>query len=92
MERDWATVRRTFLRLQELLDLVKRMVEDQTIDSSESFFAIVQRLSSTARFVYGNMANLENLTQILDLSIAILHDGAKLMQKILDGHQDDIQL
>ncbi|XP_033187616.2 lipid droplet defective isoform X1 [Bombus vancouverensis nearcticus] len=92
MERDWATVRRTFLRLQKLLDLAKRMVEDQTIDSSDSLFAIVQRLSSTARFVYGNMANPDNLTQILDLSIAILHDGAKLMQKILDGHQDEIQL
>ena len=42
--------------------------------------------------MFDNMANPENLTEILDLGISILHDGARLTQSILDRHIDDIQL
>lgn len=90
-ERDWSTVRPMFLRLQKLLELAKGMAEDRTVESTETFFTIAQRLSNTIRSAL-DVANTENLTQILDLSVAVLHDGARLTQKILDRHTDDIQL
>ncbi|OAD61200.1 ATP-binding cassette sub-family A member 13 [Eufriesea mexicana] len=91
-EEDWSTVRQIFLRLEKLLQLAKGMMEGQTTESTDSFFAIVQRLSSTARTVFGDIRKTENLTQVLDLSIAMLHDGAQLTEKILDRHTDDLQL
>lgn len=90
-ERDWSTVRPMFLRLEKLLELAKGMAEDRTVQSAETFFTIVKRLSNTIRSAL-DVANTENLTQILDLSVAILHDGARLTQKILDCHIDDIEL
>ena len=90
-ERDWSTVRPMFLRLEKLLELAKGMAEDRTVQSAETFFTIVKRLSNTIRSAL-DVANTENLTQILDLSVAILHDGARLTQKILDRHIDDIEL
>ena len=92
-ESDWPTVRQAFSKLQKLLELAKRTLNDRTaVDSSDSFFILVQRLSGGFRLMFDNMANPENLTEILDLGISILHDGARLTQSILDRHIDDIQL
>ncbi|XP_017788277.1 PREDICTED: uncharacterized protein LOC108570860 [Habropoda laboriosa] len=91
-ERDWIIARRAFLRIQKLLELAKDMTNDQTTESSDGFFAMVHRLTNAVQFMSINIVNNENFTQILDLSIAILHDGAKLTKKILDDYADDIQL
>ncbi|KAK9294638.1 hypothetical protein QLX08_010802 [Tetragonisca angustula] len=92
-ERDWPTVRQAFSKLQKFLELAKQTSNDRTtVHSSDSFFILVQRLSGGFQLMLDNVANPENFTQILDLGISILHDGAKLTQSILDRHVDDIQL
>ncbi|XP_076548743.1 lipid droplet defective isoform X1 [Osmia lignaria lignaria] len=93
MEHDWPIARRIFLRLQKLLVLAKKMKGDQSSDpTSDDFFVIVERLKGSMKAMSLNIGNNENLTQILDLSIAILHDGAKLTNRIFERHVDQIQL
>ncbi|CAL7936973.1 unnamed protein product [Xylocopa violacea] len=91
-ERDWTIARRAFLRLQKLLELAKGIAEGQIIESSDDVFAIMNHLASTVRNMSMNMHGEKNLTQILDLGVAILHDGARMTKKILDRHTDEIQL
>lgn len=91
-ERDWFVARQTFLRLEKFLQLAKEITNGQPIASSDSTFAIVQRLSSTVRSMFGNVKRNENLTRVVDLSIAILHDGAQLTEKMLDRHANDLNL
>lgn len=92
-EHDWPIARRIFLRLQKLLELAKKMKSDQSNDlTSDDFFLIVERLKGSVKAMSLNIGNNENLTEILDLSIAILHDGAKLTNRIFERHVDQIQL
>ncbi|CAK9819447.1 ATP-binding cassette sub-family A member 13 [Anthophora plagiata] len=91
-ERNWEIGRRAFLRIQKLLELLKGMTKDATTESSERFFTIVHRLTNGVQFMFNDLMNNENFTEILDLSTAILYDGAKLTKKILDEHTDNIQL
>ncbi|XP_076760468.1 lipid droplet defective [Xylocopa sonorina] len=89
-ERDWTIARRAFLRLQKLLELAKEIEKGRVIESSDDFFAIMNRLASTVRNV--SASGGKNLTQVLDLGVAILHDTARLARKILDHHTDEFQL
>lgn len=91
-ERDWPIARQAFLRFQKLLVLAKGMSKDQIIGPSDSIFTMIEHLSSTLQIMTTNIVNNENLTQIIDLSIAILHDSAKMTRRILDRHANDIQL
>nr|XP_012136751.1 PREDICTED: uncharacterized protein LOC100878441 isoform X3 [Megachile rotundata] len=91
-EHDWPIARRVFLRLQKLLELAKEMKDDRNGNQTDDFFTIIERLKGSMRAVSLNIGNNENFTKIMDLSIAILHDGAKLTNKIIERHVDEIEL
>ncbi|XP_076176197.1 lipid droplet defective isoform X2 [Ptiloglossa arizonensis] len=89
---DWRIARQTFLKLRRLLELVKGMVGHRVIGPIGDFFAIMDLLQNSAQShsIFGNVN--ENLTQVLDLSFAILQNGVKLSNKIIDRHKDELQL
>ncbi|XP_043253492.1 retinal-specific phospholipid-transporting ATPase ABCA4 isoform X1 [Colletes gigas] len=91
-DRDWPIVRQAFLRLNKLLELVKGMIGNRETSASDDFFSIMDRLKSPMDHLFSNIGIDENLTQILDLSFAILQSEAKLAKTIIDRHKDEIQL
>lgn len=93
-ERDWPVARSGFLKLNRLLKMVKEVVKDRKLNSTDAddFFDVIDRLGGAITNFSSNSDNYENLTQILDLSFLILQDGIKLTNKILDRHVDDFEL
>ncbi|XP_050450054.1 uncharacterized protein LOC126850786 isoform X1 [Cataglyphis hispanica] len=93
-ERDWPIARSGFLKLNRLLKMVKEIVKDRKLNSTDAddFFNVIDRLGGAITTFSSNSDNYENLTQILDLSFLILQDGIKLTNKILDHHVDDFEL
>lgn len=90
-ERDWPLARRGFLKVNKLLTMVKEVVKNQQVNSTDDFSTVIKRLSGTISAL-SLPDNYENITQILDLSFLILQDGMKLTNKILDRHMDDFNL
>lgn len=91
-ERDWKSARQAFTNLQKLLELVKGMGENRSLEAGDDFFYMVDRLKGAARSLFTSAEDSENLTKMLDLIVAILHNGAQMVRRILFRHKDEIQL
>lgn len=93
-ERDWPVARSGFLKLNRLLKMVKEVVKDRKLNSTDAddFFDVMDRLGGAISTFSSNSDNYDNITQILDLSFLILEDGIRLTKKILDRHEDDFEL
>ena len=91
-ERDWKSARQAFTNLQKLLELVKGMGENRSLEAGDDFFYMVDRLKGAARSLFTSAEDSENLTKMLDLIVAILHNGAQVVRRILFRHKDEIQL
>jgi len=74
--------------------MVKEVVKDRKLNSTDAddFFDVMDRLGGAISTFSSNSDNYDNITQILDLSFLILEDGIRLTKKILDRHEDDIEL
>lgn len=72
--------------------MVKEVVENHEVNSTDDFFSVMDRLRGTISTFFSNPNNYENITQILDLSFLILQDGIKLTNRLLDRHVNDFEL
>lgn len=72
--------------------MVKEVVENQEVNSTDDFFSVMDRLRGTTSTFFSNPNNYENITRILDLSFLILQDGIKLTNRLLDRHVNDFEL
>lgn len=91
-ERNWPIARSGFLKLNRLLKMVKEVLKNGKLNSTDDVFSVIERLEGTAWSFFSNQDNYENITQILDLSFLILQDGIKLTEKLLDRHVNDFEL
>ncbi|XP_076284763.1 lipid droplet defective isoform X2 [Lasioglossum baleicum] len=92
-EEDWPIARQAFLRLQNILALLKEMGVDQHSGFTGNFFTMIERFVSSMQFLPSVPAkSIEKLARIADAGFAILQSGAQLSSKILDRHKDDLQL
>ncbi|XP_053973403.1 uncharacterized protein LOC128873691 isoform X1 [Hylaeus volcanicus] len=92
-EHDWPIARQAFFRLQTLLELVRGMTEDRVIGPpSDHIFPIIDRIKDALQYFTSPTGNNENFTEILDISFAILQNGAQLTSKIIDRHKNELQL
>ncbi|XP_076237165.1 lipid droplet defective [Calliopsis andreniformis] len=91
-DRKWDTAREGIVRLGRLLELVKGMTKDQSVKPGQDFFSIIERLKGSTQSVLDILEDSENMTQVLDLAIGILSNGAQLVKPILDYHRKDIDL
>ncbi|XP_043481651.1 ATP-binding cassette sub-family A member 13 isoform X2 [Leptopilina heterotoma] len=92
-ESDWKTARSAFLKLNDLLVLVKNIVGK--MDASN------ETISSMMKNIGGNLEDAvsiyyhqyeANVTKVLDISYLILVDGIKLTKKLIVKHEDQLQL
>lgn len=92
-ESDWKTARSAFLKLNDLLVLVKNIVGK--MDASN------ETISSMMKNIGGNLEDVvsiyyheyeANVTKVLDISYLILVDGIKLTRKLIEKHEDQFQL
>lgn len=91
-ERDWPIARSGFIKINRLLKMVKELVKNDTENSTDDFFSVMDRLTGTIQDFSSDSVNYENITQILDLSYVIMQDGIKLTTKLLDRHQNQFEL
>ncbi|XP_024889665.1 ATP-binding cassette sub-family A member 13 isoform X1 [Temnothorax curvispinosus] len=91
-ERDWPVARSGFLKINRLLKMVKEVVKNREVNSTDDFFSVMDRLRGAISAISSNPDNYENITQILDLSFQIMQDGIKLTNKLLDRHVDGFEL
>ncbi|XP_011684588.1 PREDICTED: uncharacterized protein LOC105447955 isoform X2 [Wasmannia auropunctata] len=93
-ERNWPIARRGFLKINKLLRMVKEIVKNRKVNSTDDddFFTVMNRLRGTISTFSSNLDNYDNITQILDLSFLILQDGIRLTNKLLDRHESDFEL
>jgi len=91
-ERDWPIARSGLLKLNKLLKAVQELADDDTENSDDDFFNVMDRLTGTIQDFSFDPVRYENITQILDMSYTILQDGIKITKKLLDRHQNDFEL
>jgi len=91
-ERDWPVARTGLLKINRLLKIVKEVIKNREVNSTDDFFSVMDRLRGAISTFSSNPDNYENITQILDLSFLILQDGIKLTNKLLDRHANDFEL
>ncbi|KAI4485555.1 hypothetical protein M0802_012731 [Mischocyttarus mexicanus] len=91
-EDDWNTARHGFLKLNKLLGMVKRFVQNHTIESSDDIFSVLDNMSKSIKDLSLNSTEETQITKILDMSFIVLKDGITLTGKLLNQHTDQISL
>lgn len=91
-EREWPIARSGLLKINRLLKMMKEVLKNGKLNSTDDFFSVMDRLKGTISSFVSNPDNYENITQILDLSFLILQDGMKLTNRLLDRHVNDFEL
>ncbi|XP_076641439.1 lipid droplet defective [Halictus rubicundus] len=92
-EEDWPIAQHAFLRVQNILVLMKEMQIDQRGSFTGDFFTMIERFVSWMQFLPPVPAEgIEKLARVADAAFAVLQSGAQLTSKILDRHKDDLNL
>ncbi|KAG7198455.1 hypothetical protein KM043_005838 [Ampulex compressa] len=91
-EPNWYFARRGFLRINDLLSVVKDYVKNRTSDSPDDMFSIIENLRTDVDGLFQSVQNYDGVTQILDRLFPILQEGVRLTKKLLVQHADDFEL
>ena len=91
-EQSWSIARNAFLKLNDLLALVKDMMNYKKIDGEDVSNLIQNMGENTINVDLENIQYEKNLTKVLDKAYLILRDGIKLTSKLIRQHEDKIQM
>ena len=89
---EWNIARSAFLKLKDLLALVKDILNNGK-NNGEDVSSLIQQIGGNAKDVASMYINYEkNVTKALDTAYLILQDGIKLTNKVIQQHEDKIQM
>lgn len=94
-EQDWRVARRGLRRLNDLLVIVKDIIERKKTETNRSLpsaFDLMKSLSDGVVNFTSSKNNYADITRVLDASYLVIQDGVRLTNKLLDRHQDQLTL
>ncbi|XP_015191826.1 PREDICTED: uncharacterized protein LOC107074670 isoform X2 [Polistes dominula] len=91
-DNDWTIARHGFFKLNMLLELVKTLLHNHTVESSNDFFSLLDNMSKTMKDYTLGRTEETQITKILDMAFVVLKDGIILTEKLINRHIDQISI
>lgn len=91
-ENEWKTAQSAILKLKDLLALVKDIINNGK-NHGEDVSSLIQKIGGNTKDIASNFVDYEkNVTKALDIVYLILQDGVKLTNKVIQQHEDKMQM